>query len=201
MRTRDHEPYLWMAIVALAIACGLLLTLAWWGLSPWGTQVDYTRFGTWSQALSGLGSLAAVTVALSSLMWQRLKTLRDSAESVTESQTRLYLWLRSQVLVDGSGVTIGRNWDLEVQNLTETPIYEWLVTFPTTEEVLSHETKRPLLPGLNVFNLPVFDNFTHGQIGEPSIVFRARDSRLWRRTSSGAIDNAEVQALRPKALP
>lgn len=187
MPQRSHA-WLWLVAACLLLTDVVLLTLNLWGLRLFGTVVDYQRFGTWSAALSGLGSMIAVVIALSSFAWQRAKSRREVRDSIHREQTSIYVWLASQRLVNDSGHFIGRNWDVVIRNGTQAPVYRWRVRFSGASAAVSHLDKRPLLPGDNVFNVAALDNLEVAQIGEPVLDFLAQDGLVWRRTGTGSLE-------------
>ena len=196
LMANKREIALWAVVVILFVVTVLLATLHLWGVRPLSGVIDYARFGSWSQALAGIGTFCAVTVALASLLWQQSKARRDADKAVTAEQTSVYLWLTATLLEDPTtGKIHGRHWDVEVHNLTKAPIYQWRIGFPGHPSAIGHEDKRPLLPDQNIFNLPAFDHFAPKDIPEPFIVFRSRDGRYWKRTSEGLVSEARAEDL------
>jgi hypothetical protein len=189
---------LWVAVVLLSILYAVLLSINLWGLRPWGEPLDRVRFGTWTQAMSSAGTMCAVIVALVSLLWQQAKTRKENNQKATDEQTAIFLWLASQLVQDSNSRTsLGRQWDLEIQNLTKAPIYRWRVEFQNRNQTLSDQTKRPLLPDRNVFNMPVFDDQTPQQVPPPTLYFQSRDGRVWKRSATGVLAKAKIKQLEP----
>lgn len=129
---------------ALLFLCALLLGVNLWGLRLWGAPFDPNRFGNVGDWISGLGSLAAVAVALAALRDQRK---RDADEELAK-RTQVYAWLR---FVDDEDVVEG--WYLHIANGGASPIYVWRVRLADGNFV-GAEQLGPLPPGVLRRRLP-----------------------------------------------
>jgi hypothetical protein len=188
---KGHEPndnrttlaVLWTVIVLLLFAFLMLVTLNYWGIPLSTGTLDYQKFGTWTQAISGTATFLGVMIAVASLLWQYLKSRRDVQQKAIEEQTAVYIWLNSQLLKDDiTDAVVGRHWDLEIQNLTRAPIYVW---WAEASGELLVDSKRPILPNQNTFNVPRLDNCEPDEIPEPVIYFVSREGKYWKRTATG----------------
>lgn len=176
---------LWVAVILLLFCCLILLTLNYWGIQIAAGTLDYQKFGTWGQAISGSATFLGVMTALASLLWQYGKSRKEQEQKSLDEQTAVYIWLTSQLLKDDTNdAIIGRQWDLEIQNLTKAPIYDWRAE-ATGAALL--ETSRPILPNQNTFNLPKLDNCGPNEIPEPVLYFRSREGSYWKRTATGVL--------------
>jgi hypothetical protein len=152
-----RETILFFVCVLLIFAFAYLMMLDKWGINPFDKQIDYTRFGTWSNAISGIGTTLAVIVALAALYSQRAIHRSGENRRLLEEETAIFLWLNFKEVRNEKDVLINRLWDIKIQNSTAAPIFCWKVTFLPHVEHLCNYSKRPLLPGENLFNLPIFD--------------------------------------------
>jgi hypothetical protein len=191
--TRKREAYLWATIVILVLALLYVITLDLWGLSLWGNAVDYIRFGTWSGAIASIGTTAAVIVAFTAWYWQRASQQSAEAKRLVEMETAVFQWLTSKEVRDDDDNLVRRLWDLRIQNSTIAPIYHWKISFFSESGHLCNYLKRPLLPGENVFNLPVLDNVEPSQAPEPTLSFEGSSGRIWIRTSRGLLEQTTVE--------
>jgi hypothetical protein len=193
--THKRETVLLGACAFLCLGIFYLLMLDKWGLSLWGHAIDYTRFGTWSQAISGIGTTSAVIIALASLYSQRSIHLAAESRRRLEEETAVFQWITSKEVRDENHKLIGRIWDITIQNSTVAPIYQWKVTFGPASSYICNHLKRPLLPGANVFNLPFFDNVEVSNTPEPTLFFEGRSGRAWSRSARGVTTHVQIQAM------
>lgn len=204
-RVRKRELLLG-SIIALLIFCLLVISsLYLWGVTFWRGPIDYAVFGNWSEALSGLATTAAVTVALTSLLHER--SIRRLAEhnQTLEREAAVYIWLSFTEIVDQAGKRVGRLWDLKIQNLMTAPIYRWSAIFSDGQPHLCGFSARPLLPGENVFNLPRLDNSMPNAVPTAELIFESQSGSVLRRSDKGALGEAAIRSLVcehwPKAKP
>src|ERR1035437_1990616 len=190
-----RETILFFLCVLLAFGFFYLMMLDKWGINPFDKQIDYVRFGTWSQALSGIGTTSAVIVALASLYWQRTIRRSDENRRLLEEETAIFLWLNFKEIRNEKDVLINRFWDVKIQNSTVAPIYRWKVTFTPHAEHLCNYSKRPLLPGENLFNLRMSDNCEPEKLPEPVLIFEGRTGRFWSRTARGVREEVTAKEL------
>jgi hypothetical protein len=194
--TNRREAFLLLTCGLLILALGYLITLERWGIQLWGKGLDYSKFGNWSEAISGIGTTGAVFAALATLYWQRrTQALSESTKSI-EAETAVFQWLTSKEVRDESNGLIGRVWDLRVQNSTSAPIYNWKVSFGNDPNHICSAVKRPLIPGENFFNLPFLDNTEQSKAPEPSLTFQSRSGRFWSRSARGFIESTSDESLK-----
>ena len=191
-----RETILLIICVVLSIALLYLLMLNRWGILLWDKKLDYTKFGNWSDAISGLATSAAVIVALASLYWQRRTQQAAEDAKAIEAETAVFQWLTSKEVRDESDNLIGRVWDVKVQNTTAAPIYHWKLNFDLGSDHLCSAIKRPLIPGENFFNLPFLDNLEPTKAPEPTLIFQGHSGRFWSRSARGVVQPASDQELR-----
>jgi heme exporter protein D len=90
----NRAPFLLIVIAVLVIALVVLLSLSFWGLTlQFGHSVDYDRFGNWSDAISGLGSLLAVIAAAIAIVRDRQTALREEHAERQRRETDVHHWL------------------------------------------------------------------------------------------------------------
>jgi hypothetical protein len=195
MRTKHTEAILLLACGFLGLALFYLVMLNRWGINLWTQSIDYTKFGTLSNAVSGIGTTTALIVALASLLSQRAIHSRAEGRRAQEEETAVFQWTVSKELRDNVGKLIGRVWDVRIQNSTKAPIYHWKVDFDSTSEHLCNYSKRPLLPEENMFNLPFFDNLQSNAIPQPNLTFEGRSGRIWMRSARGVLTEARTKEL------
>ena len=180
----------------LGLAVFYLVMLDFWGLTLFGSVVDYTRFGTWSNAISGIGTTSALIVALASLYSQRSIYRASEARRLLEEETSLYLWLSFQEVRDEKNKFVARMWDVRIHNLTKAPIYHWKIHFTAHSEHLCNFVKHPLLPGENDFNLPFLDNLEPSETPESILSFEGRSGRIWARSTRGNLAQVSAPELK-----
>jgi hypothetical protein len=190
-----REARLWMACAVLALALFYVVTLDMWGLRLWGYEIDYTKFGNWGDAISGIGTTIAVVVALAGLYWERRSHRTVEIEKQRDAETAVFQWLTSKEVRDAKGSLAVRLWDLRIQNSTVAPIYQWTVTIAPYPDHLCGYTKRPLIPGENIFNLPFLDGVEPNVALEPALSFRSRSGTIWTRLARGTIEAVPEHAL------
>jgi hypothetical protein len=200
-----EDSYLTPAVrreIALGIIIGLLSfclvlvsTLYFWGIVFWKGPIDYTHFGNWGDAISGVATTAAVIVALVSLFRERAIRLATQRERAIEAEASVYLWLTSHEVRDQHDVKIGREWNLKVHNSTAAPIFRWLVTLDASHPHICSFNKGPLLPGENLLNIRSMDNVAPNQIPDASLMFEGRSGRSWQRTAKGVLREETTKAL------
>ncbi|KRP88624.1 hypothetical protein AOQ73_27845 [Bradyrhizobium pachyrhizi] len=174
---------LWVAVLLLLFSCLMLGTLNYWGIRL--GAVDYQKFGSWGQVISGSATFLGVMTALASLLWQLEKNRKEQEQKSIDEQTAVYCWFTSQVVREEvTDVVRGRQWDLEIQNLTKAPIYVWRVEVEGRPLL---DTQRPILPNQNTFNVPLLDDREPGQVPEPVLYFMSREGGYWRRSATGSL--------------
>lgn len=196
MPANVKREFAWVVIVAVLLAAVILLVLLdLWGLSLFGSAVDYNRFGNWSDAVSGIGTLSAVVLAVVSILVDRLRHREELQRELDSSESSVFLWLSSVVEVDDNDRPVGRSWVLKIQNTTTSPVYEWRVTFEGRQDHLCAAATRPVLPGENIFNLEFLDDIEPKAIPRPALVFKGRFGNVWRRTELGDVSKSEQSGL------
>jgi hypothetical protein len=179
-------------ILSLAVIC--LVTLDRWNIHPWKEPLDYSRFGNWGEAIAGIGTTAAVMVALVALFRDRANQRATEAKRRIEAETAVFQWLTSKEIRDDTDRPIGRIWDIKIQNSTAAPIYHWQISFESVEHCCNY-LKRPLLPGENVFNIPTLDNTEPAKAPEPLLIFEGRSGEIWIRSARGKVNNGTERKL------
>jgi hypothetical protein len=201
--SHKREFVLLAACAFLGIALTYVVMLNLYGIRLGGTPIDYARFGTWGQAISGAATSSALIVALASLYSQRSIHRSTEMRRLIEEETAVFQWLTFKEVRDSSDKLIGRLWDIKLQNSTSAPIYHWRVTIGANSDHLCNYLKRPLLPGENVFNAAFLDHLDPNRAPEPLLIFMGSSGRIWGRTAQGILsqlERAELDCLHaPKA--
>lgn len=190
MRTSEiRELALLIAIALLAIALIVVVTLNLWGLTlQIGQSVDYTRFGTWSDAIAGLGSLLAVLAAAAAIVGERLAARREEQAERERRETEVHHWLDYAELRDELGGHRGWRWTLHFQNGTHAPLYDWAVDFPKSARSITSAEKSPLKPGESLYNIPFLDDLAPADAPQPILRFKDRTGRWWQRSAQGTLE-------------
>lgn len=195
-KQHKREAILWTVIVLQSLLLFYLIMLNLWGLRVGGPVIDYTRFGTWSNALSGIGTSVAVVVALTAQFWQRKTRREDDKAKLLEAEVAVFQWLNLKEVRNANGHLEGRIWDIKVQNSTDAPIYHWQITFGSKDDHICSPLKRPLMPGENYFNLLFLDNVEPSNTPEPTLIFEDRSERVWIRSARGVLIEVTKEQLR-----
>jgi hypothetical protein len=182
MKTR--EIILWVVCALLIVALYFSIMLQKWGLTLLGEEVDYNRFGNWSDAISGIGTTTAIIVALIGIWIQYSATKTAEITKAVEEETAVFFWLESHEVFENNKF-VGRTWELLIQNSTKLPIYSWAVIFESYNEHLCNFQKRPLLPNENIFNLPFLDNIEPSKTPLAFLHFEGKSKRCWSRDIKG----------------
>jgi hypothetical protein len=175
-------------LVLLAVVL-LLLMLNLWGLRPFGYgSVDYEAFGdiaTWSQ---GIGTVAAVIVALRTLQRQSNERLADIRRQEQRERTQVFCWM--SFAVSDSNRDDDRAWYVCFNNVTPLPIAAWVlrVRDGSDEKVvgtLDVNVLEPIVPGFSRFRTGI----RAGRLSEPvcELEFVDMAGYCWRRSSTGAL--------------
>jgi len=182
MKTR--EKILWVVCALLVVTLYFSVMLQKWGLTLFGDEVDYNRFGNWSDAVSGVATTTAIIVALVGIWIQHSATKASETTRALEEETAIYFWLKSHEVYEDKKF-VGRTWDLVIQNSTKLPVYSWSVKFDSYNEHLCNFQKRPLLPNENIFNLPFLDNVEPNKAPTATLYFEGKSNRCWSRDIKG----------------
>jgi hypothetical protein len=196
--THRREAVLLIVCVILMFTLLYLVMLNSWGIHLWDKSIDYSKFGNWSDAVTGLATTGAIIVALATLLWQRRSQQIAEAAKEIEAETAVFQWITSKEVRDESDQLVGRLWDARVQNSTVAPVYHWKLSFESDHNHLCSQLKRPLLPGENVFNLYFLDNVEPSKAPEPVLIFQGRSGRFWTRSANGILQLASHDDLRCK---
>lgn len=187
MRTR--EPILLIMVAVLLLALLALISLNLWGLTlKLGASVDYAKFGNWSDAIAGLGSLLAVVTAAAAILSQHWATKRSDLVERRRRETDIHHWLDYAELQDERGKHLGWAWTVEVQNSTQAPIYAWKIEIPDLETGLDSHRRSPLRPGATKFNLPCLDNHVPAKAPSPVLSFKGNSGQWWCRSAEGSVE-------------
>lgn len=182
MKTR--EKILWIVFALSLMALYFSIMVQKWGLTLFGDDVDYNRFGNWSDAISGIATTTAIIVTLVGIWFQYYTSKSAEVLKALEEETAIYFWMKSNENFDN--VTyVGRTWDLIIQNSTKLPIYTWLVKFDSYQDHICNFQKRPLLPNENLFNLPFLDNVESSKTPIATLYFEGKSKRYWSRDVNG----------------
>lgn len=192
---RTHEGLLWCLIAVLTLALYCVITLQRWGVDLSRSPIHYERFGSWSEAITGVATMLAVFVALGTIYRDRLRERRAQEGRETELETSVYQWLTSKEIRGESSELIGRLWDLRIHNSTPSPIYRWRANFSSDNNHLCNYSKRPILPGDNILNAPFLDNLTPNVMPEVELIFEGKSSRIWLRSATGTLEEASIHVL------
>jgi len=182
-----RERWLLSATVILAIALFGLLALDAWGLQLFdGSGVDYTRFGTWSDFVAGAFTTVAVVVALGAIVYDQRTRDADERRRVDAELTSMFTWVEAVETVErGTTRLLGVTWDVHVRNLTGAPIYDWVLKVGGSHRC--RHTHGGLIPGDRLFNIPELDDAQPGDLPEPTLIFRDRETRVWTRSARGQL--------------
>jgi hypothetical protein len=178
----------WFICVVLLILLGWLIIANYWGLTIFGSVVDHTKFGTWGQMVSAIGTTIAFLIGFWNLYYQRSQYNTAEKRRKEEEETSVYIWISIIEEKDEVGNHVGWQYDLNVQNATKFPISKWLVKFSSRTEHLCNFQKKPLIPGENVFNLTFFDDIEPNTLPESEIIFESKMKKTWNRKSTGSLE-------------
>lgn len=185
----NREPLLLAIIAALVLALVVVVSLNLWGLTlQIGQPVDYTRFGNWSDAIAGLGSLLTVVAAAAAILADRFAARRAEQAERERSETDVHHWLDYAEVRDERDQHRGWRWTIHIQNRTQAPLYEWVADFPGHNQSISNKDKSPLKPGESFFNLPFLDDLAPSAAPTPVLMFRDRSARWWQRSAHGSVE-------------
>jgi hypothetical protein len=184
----NREPILLVIIAALVLALTVVMSLSFWGLTlQVGRPVDYARFGNWSDAIAGLGTLLTVVAAAAAIVGDRFATRRAEQAERERSETDVHHWLDYAEVRDERDRHIGWRWTIHIQNRTQAPLYEWVADFPELNQSINNKNKSPLKPGESFFNLPFLDDLAPSAAPTPMLMFRDRSARWWQRSAHGSV--------------
>lgn len=195
VRRFSREGALRAIAVVLLILLLLIVSLQVWGIALWEGSIDPQRFGNWGEVISGFGTTAAMTVAVISLLNERALRRKTDRDEIIQAEAAVYVWLTFADLVDDNGKLLRRMWTLRIQNITSAPIYHWQAIFKSEHEHMCGFNTRPILPGENVFNLLVLDNFAPSAVPKVDLIFVARSGEVWRRTGDGKLTSETPRAI------
>lgn len=186
----------WFICVVLLILLGWLTMLNYWGLTIFGDVVDHTRFGTWGQMASAIGTTIAFLIGFWNLYYARSQYLAGEKRRKEEEENSVYIWIGIIEEENEDGKHVGWQYDLYVQNATKFPIANWLVKFSGRTEHLCNFQKKPLLPGENVFNLTFLDDNEPNSIPNSEIIFESKTNKTWNRKSTGGLEEVASNDLK-----
>lgn len=178
----------WFICVILIIFIGWLIMLNFWGLTIFGDVVDHTRFGTWGQMASAIGTTIAFLIGFWNLYYSRSQYNAGEKRRKEEEETSIYIWISIIEDKDEDDKHVGWQYDLNIQNATKFPVAKWLVKFSSYSEHLCNIQKKPLLPGENIFNLTFLDDKEPNLLPESEIIFESKTNKTWKRKSTGTLE-------------
>lgn len=171
-----------MIYCAYAVLVALLI-FAWSGAVSW-FAVPVARFGTLGDWISGLGTVAAVVVAL------RESALAQSRQRI-DRLCAVTAWMELERHEDGSP-----RWTVFVSNETKHPIYRWLVV-PRSDGGddgvwhLCDARLGPLVPGPTQYEVPHSGGADFHTASPVELQFVDRDGQSWLRTSRGRLEELD----------
>ncbi len=183
-----REFFGWFLFALCFILLVWLGMLNYWGLTIFGHTVDHTRFGTWGQMASAIGTTIAFLIGFWNLYYSRSQYIAGEKRRKEEEETSVYVWIGIIEDKNEQGNHVGWQYDLNVQNATKFPIAKWLVKFSSRPEHLCNFQKKPLIPGENIFNLPFLDDMEPNSIPELEIIFESKSNKTWNRKSTGVLE-------------
>ena len=172
---------------SLLCASVFLLAIQGWGLRLWGAKFDPQAFGTMGEWVSGIGTFAAVVVALSTTRNAQRFELGIKSRERDMLLTAIYVWLsRSLDMTTGSPL----GWSVSFTNATPQPVYYWVTRIEGVNGHLCHVINDPILPGRSTRGLvdrqyapPASD-----QVPRAMIEFVDSAGRLWVRNYDGSCE-------------
>jgi hypothetical protein len=175
----------WTVVLLCVVVFLVMLNL--WGLRPFGYgAVDYQRFGdiaTWAQ---GIGTVAAVVVALHQIRQQADARLADIRRQEERERTQVFCWMSfAQSDKDGE-----RAWYVCFNNITPLPIAAWVLrvrdgTNESPVGTLDVNVLDPIVPGYSRFRTGIAAAGLDEPVCELDFVDMA--GQCWCRSSSGAL--------------
>jgi hypothetical protein len=153
-----------------------------WGLRPWGGPVNYERFGTWNEFLTGTATVAVVIVALREISVERRRAVAELDRLRDRETTQVFSWLTPRK--DPSGVA---HWYLSFENNTVFPVYEWIVEFDIDREHACGKLSGPVRPHTSQLFLPDFAGTPPDEIPKLILSFTDAMGRTWRRDEVGRL--------------
>lgn len=160
-------------------------------------MVDYTRAGTLGQWVSGLGSFAAVLVAVGALLNERRRLATAAQQRRDTDLSQFYAWL--VLLYDGSGAP--HHWEVRFNNVTPTPAYHWILRLEGHPSIhFCHLTSGPIVPGSTARVIPesVPVPLDPATMVRTALVFSDVDSRTWIRNYDGRCKIVEPDKEDPR---
>jgi len=186
MKTREIISWTFCALLLLVL-CYLLMLDAW-GLTLVGDVVDHTKFGTWGQMVSAIGTTIAFLIGLANLITVRSNYKAGEDRRKEEEETSVFIWLSPIEDIDEKTEEhVGWQWVVNILNSTKSPIYNWKISFDREENHLCSLQKNPLLPKLNSFNLPFLDEVEPNNSPTATIIFESKSGIIWSRTVKGLL--------------
>jgi hypothetical protein len=165
-----------VAVAALVLAA---LVVAWSGALPW-FEIPVERYGTLGEWVSGVGTVAAIAIALRESGLARRRERLDRLCAVTA-------WMELERHADGEP-----RWTVSVSNGTEHPIYEWLVV-PRPRDGsdatwhLCAEKLGPLTPRVSQYEVPHETDSGFEAASPVELHFEDRDGQQWLRNTRGQL--------------
>jgi len=166
----------------------LLISLAVnaWGLRLFGGSVDYQRFGTIGEWVSGAGTVAAVVAALNIARAEATRQRSQIRAAADAAMSQVFVWLRLRY----SDVTEApTHWEVLFNNATPQPVYFWVAKIERLDGHMCHVVNGPLLPGESsrVFAEPnEAPPLMDEQTRRASIEFLDVEGRWWVRNMDGS---------------
>jgi hypothetical protein len=171
----------WTSLTLLALLI-LVVSLEYWNIFPWKATVNTTKFGTWTDLLSSVGTIAAVIVALHSTEVGRRRIVEQLNRARDQELSRIYAWLTQHRSPSGS-----KHWYLSFENKTGLPIYEWHVDFTRERAHACSSANGPIRPNSTELLLPDFGEIPLEEMPKLVLTFVDSIGRPWRRNELGQL--------------
>jgi hypothetical protein len=168
-----------------------LLLLDVYGLSLFHGTVNWTKFGTVGTWFSSVLSVIAVSFALFTIIRQKSEFEYTKSATNAARYTRIYAWLNYDE--DHAGRIVV---NLNLSNLTDTPIYWWESTLVVYEketiEIASSIIHGIAIPGKSSFSLDGIEENIKSLLAQPinQFIFKFEDALGIKHTrlASGKIE-------------
>lgn len=200
----SREKILGFTCVLLIVALYFVVMLQKWGLTLWGDEIDFERWGNWSSAIAGIATTVAVVVAAIGIWVQyaafvdeKRRRQEDELANRTAEETQVVFWFQVAEVVNDRDEVETYTWDLCVQNTTNSPIYRWQLEFDKYPQHVCNFVGHPLLPHteIDLFNLPFLDGVEPKDSPTAVLYFEGRSGQIWKKTVLGQITAVEGHSL------
>ena len=170
---------------SLLVLCLLLVLLDAWALNSKLMGSIRLQWGSAGEWVSGIGTVAAVIVALRESSVARYQARLDKLCSVGG-------WMEIRRQQNGTPY-----WEITLLNSTDFPIYKWYAE-PVGELSSWHlcsSVHGSLVPGSSNFEFPGYHGSQQANSVPLQISFQDRDGGIWTREPGGRLINSGSSAL------